>query len=181
MTGSTTAAPPRHGPGAGATVPPGSARLLVMPLRAAEEHVLVVVGEADISTADHLRDYLIHALAGRPPALRVELGGLEFCCAGWTHCTTRRKRPGCWYCEDRASAVLSRCLRSRAGRPVATTISPRPPAAAGSIRSHVPQHEPPRHPTTVAGAAGQRVVVGPGRNLPVQLARRGALDEKEAW
>ena len=89
MTDSTTATRARHGfpagttagatAAAGGSVPSVAARLLVMPLRAAEEHVLVVVGDADMSTADQLRDHLIHALAGQPPALRVELGGLEFC------------------------------------------------------------------------------------------------------
>lgn len=77
MTGSTTAPPQRHV--AAGTAPRTAARLLVTPLRAGQEHVLIVVGEADISTADRLRDHLIDALAEHPPALRVELGGLEFC------------------------------------------------------------------------------------------------------
>lgn len=79
MTGSTPTALRWHGPDAGAVATPEGARLLVIPLRAAEEQVLVVVGEADISTADQLRDHLTDALAGQPPALRAELGGLEFC------------------------------------------------------------------------------------------------------
>lgn len=53
--------------------------LLVMPLRAAEQHVLGVVGEADSGTADQLRDHLAAALSGRPPSLVVDLAGLDFC------------------------------------------------------------------------------------------------------
>lgn len=53
--------------------------LLVMPLRAAEQHVLVVVGEADLATAEQLRGHLSDALAGQPPSLLVDLAGLDFC------------------------------------------------------------------------------------------------------
>ena len=53
--------------------------LMVMALRAAEQHVLVVVGEADLHTAGQLRDHLIDALGAQPPSVRVELAGLEFC------------------------------------------------------------------------------------------------------
>ena len=52
---------------------------LVMRLRAAEQHVLVVVGQADLATAELLRDDLTDALAGQPPSLLVELAGLDFC------------------------------------------------------------------------------------------------------
>ena len=63
---------------------PGSQRqpapgLLVMRLRAAEQHVLVVVGQADLATAEQLRDDLTDALAGQPPCLLVDLAGLDFC------------------------------------------------------------------------------------------------------
>ena len=63
---------------------PGSQRqpvpgLLVMRLRAAEQHVLVVVGQADLTTADQLRDDLTDALTGQPPSLLVDLAGLDFC------------------------------------------------------------------------------------------------------
>lgn len=59
--------------------PSGGAWLLVMPMRAAGRHVLVVVGEADSSTADQLRAELVAALAARPPSVLVELSGLDFC------------------------------------------------------------------------------------------------------
>lgn len=53
--------------------------LMVMTLTAPEEHVVVVVGEADVSTAGHLRDQIVAALAARPAAMRVQLDGLDFC------------------------------------------------------------------------------------------------------
>ena len=53
--------------------------LMVMPMRAAEQHVLVVVGEADLHTAGQLRTQLIDVLQGQPPSVLVELGALEFC------------------------------------------------------------------------------------------------------
>lgn len=56
-----------------------SSELVVMPLRAAEQHVLVVVGEADLHTAGQLRMQLIDMLQEQPPSVLVELGALEFC------------------------------------------------------------------------------------------------------
>ena len=53
--------------------------LMVMPMRAAEQHVLVVVGEADMHTAEQLRTQLIDALRTEPPSVLVELGALDFC------------------------------------------------------------------------------------------------------
>ena len=50
-----------------------------MRLRAAEQHVLVVVGQADLATADQLRDDLTDALTGQPLSLMVDLAGLDFC------------------------------------------------------------------------------------------------------
>ena len=50
-----------------------------MRLRAAQQHVLVVVGQADLATAEQLRDDLTDALAGQPPCLLVDLAGLDFC------------------------------------------------------------------------------------------------------
>ena len=56
-----------------------AALLLVMPLRAAEQHVLVVVGEADLLTAGELRTQLITMIRSEPPSVLVELGALDFC------------------------------------------------------------------------------------------------------
>ena len=53
--------------------------LLVMRLVAAEQHVLVVLGEADLHTARPLRDQLVEMLPGPPLSVLVELAGLEFC------------------------------------------------------------------------------------------------------
>lgn len=53
--------------------------LLVMPMRAAEQHVLVVVGEADLHTAAQLRSQLLEMIRAEPPSVLVELGALEFC------------------------------------------------------------------------------------------------------
>ena len=53
--------------------------VLVMALRAAEQHILVVVGEADMHTAGYLRTQLIDLLRSNPPSVVVELGGLDFC------------------------------------------------------------------------------------------------------
>ena len=53
--------------------------LMVMPLRAAEQHVLVVVGEADLHTAGQLRSELTNMLDVEPASLVVELGALKFC------------------------------------------------------------------------------------------------------
>ena len=64
----TAASPPSAGSG-----------LRVIPVRAAEQHVLIVVGEVDVANADQLRGHLTDALAGRPPELRIDLRGLDFC------------------------------------------------------------------------------------------------------
>lgn len=67
---------------AGVAMAPGARHLpglLVMHLRAAEQHVLVVVGEADLATAGQLLGHLIDALALQPPSLLVDLAGLDFC------------------------------------------------------------------------------------------------------
>ena len=56
-----------------------SSRLAVMPLRAAEQHVLVVVGEADLHTAAQLRRQIVELLPVEPPTLVIELGALHFC------------------------------------------------------------------------------------------------------
>lgn len=64
------------------TGPPAADRgawLLVMPMREHGQHVLVVVGEADVSTADQLHTELLEALAAQPPSVLVELSGLDFC------------------------------------------------------------------------------------------------------
>ena len=50
-----------------------------MRLRTAEQRVLVVLGDADLATADQLRDQLTGALTGQPPSVLVELAGLDFC------------------------------------------------------------------------------------------------------
>ncbi len=47
--------------------------VMVMPMRVAEQHVLVVVGEADLHTAAHQRTQLIDRLQGQPPPVLVEL------------------------------------------------------------------------------------------------------------
>ena len=56
--------------------PPG---LMVLPLRAAEQHVLVVIGEADLHTAESLRVQIVELLWSEPASVLVELGALEFC------------------------------------------------------------------------------------------------------
>lgn len=53
--------------------------LAVLTLRAAEQDVLVVVGEADMSTAPALHDRLVQLLAGQRRPVVVELGALVFC------------------------------------------------------------------------------------------------------
>lgn len=53
--------------------------LLVMLLRLAKQHVLVVIGEADLATAGQLRGHLTRALAEQPPSLLVDLSALDFC------------------------------------------------------------------------------------------------------
>lgn len=51
----------------------------MLTLRAAEQDVVVVVGEADLATAPLLHDRLVQALAGRRRPVVVELGALTFC------------------------------------------------------------------------------------------------------
>ena len=68
-----------HSAAPGPAPRPALPALLGLVLRAAEQHVLVVVGEADLATAEQLRQHVITALAGQPPALLVELGALDFC------------------------------------------------------------------------------------------------------
>ena len=53
--------------------------LAVLALQAAEQDVLVVVGEADIATAQHLYDQVVQLLPTPPRAVLVELGALTFC------------------------------------------------------------------------------------------------------
>ena len=60
-----------------APVPPSG--LTVMALPAADQHVLVVVGEADLATAGQLRAHLIEMLPAKPLTVLVDLGALEFC------------------------------------------------------------------------------------------------------
>ena len=79
MTRSAPSPESRYRPVPTASASPVGLGLRVMPLRVEEQHVLIVVGEADLDTADQLRDQLTDALAGRPPALRVELRSLDFC------------------------------------------------------------------------------------------------------
>ena len=76
-TSGTCAATPDAGPSRDEQDRP--AALLVMPMRAAEQHVLVVVGEADLHTAGQLRTQLITMIRAQPPSVLVELGALEFC------------------------------------------------------------------------------------------------------
>lgn len=73
-----TASPPSSNARA-TTDPCGPAELGVLPMRTAEQLVLVVLGEADLHTAGQLRRRLLTALAGAPPAVVIELGALEFC------------------------------------------------------------------------------------------------------
>ena len=60
----------------GAAPGPG---LEVVVLRAAEQDVLVVVGEADTATAALLYEQLLRALPAPPRPVVVELGALVFC------------------------------------------------------------------------------------------------------
>ena len=53
--------------------------IAVLALRAAEQDVLVVLGEADIATAQLLFDQLLQALPAPPRPVTVELGPLTFC------------------------------------------------------------------------------------------------------
>ena len=55
------------------------AGLAVLQLRAEEQDVLVVVGEADLSTAQRLYDELVQSLPAPPRTAVVELGALGFC------------------------------------------------------------------------------------------------------
>ena len=55
------------------------AGLAVLPRRAEDEDVLVVVGEADLSTAQLLYDELVQSLPAPPRTAVVELGALGFC------------------------------------------------------------------------------------------------------
>ena len=60
-----------------APVPPG--RLLVLPVPDGSHLVAVVAGEADLSTADVLRDGVLDCLAYHPRALVVDARDLTFC------------------------------------------------------------------------------------------------------
>lgn len=53
--------------------------LSVLPLRNGPQLVLVVRGEADVSTAAHLRNSLLAALAFTPEMIVVDVSGLTFC------------------------------------------------------------------------------------------------------
>ena len=54
-------------------------RLMVMPMRAGDQHLLVVAGEADLCTAGQLRSQLVEMLSDAPPSLIIDLRALEFC------------------------------------------------------------------------------------------------------
>ena len=53
--------------------------MVLIPMRSEREHVLVVVGEADMQTAPAPRATIIGMLKARPPVLLVELAALDFC------------------------------------------------------------------------------------------------------
>lgn len=53
--------------------------LALLALRADEQDVLVVLGEADIATADLLRRLVLRALPAPPRQVVLELGALAFC------------------------------------------------------------------------------------------------------
>lgn len=53
--------------------------LSVLVLRAAEQDVLVVLGEADVATAQQLIDQVLEALPTPPRPVIVDLGALTFC------------------------------------------------------------------------------------------------------
>lgn len=53
--------------------------LSVLALKAAEHDVLVVLGEADIATAELLHDLVLQALPDPPRPVLLELGALTFC------------------------------------------------------------------------------------------------------
>ena len=59
--------------------PAPSSALVLIPMRSDREHVLVVVGEADVQTAPALRATITGMLRSQPPALLVELAALDFC------------------------------------------------------------------------------------------------------
>lgn len=59
--------------------PPPPSAMVLIPMRSEREHVLVVVGEADMQTAPALRATIIGMLKARPPVLLVELAALDFC------------------------------------------------------------------------------------------------------
>lgn len=53
--------------------------LRVVPLPGGPELVVLVAGEADLSTYQSLRDQLVSASAGGPTAVIVDVSGLVFC------------------------------------------------------------------------------------------------------
>ena len=53
--------------------------LMVIALKVTEQHVLVVVGEAALDTAERLRSQLIEMLPDKASSVIVDLGSLDFC------------------------------------------------------------------------------------------------------
>lgn len=60
-------------------VAPRELRLRVVPLPGGPELVVLVAGEADLSTYELLRDQLVSVSAGGPTAVIVDVSGLSFC------------------------------------------------------------------------------------------------------
>lgn len=55
------------------------AGMLVWPVGGRQHLVLRIEGEADLATADQLREQLQHAVAGHPDSITVDLRELSFC------------------------------------------------------------------------------------------------------
>lgn len=167
-----------HVPGSQREPVPG---LLVMRLRAAEQHVLVVVGQADLATAVQLRDDLTNALAEQPPSLLVDLAGLDFCdlsgLAALHDAARQAHAAGVQLTFRGMSAQLAWLHRTFPDRdlpepaPAQALTSP-PTAQAGGTIGSGPGAAQPRHDRApVPGPATDPTPPGPG------AGRRGPDDE----
>lgn len=147
-----------------------SSRLVIMPLRAAEQHVLVVVGEADMQTAGQLRTQLINLLWAAPASsVVVELAALGFCDLSGLDAL---------HDAARAAADVGVALTFRGMSPQLSWLHATYPPGDPTT----PPPTPAKAETPTTGTPQTPAPADPGRSVPQYLAgrgggRRGALDQ----
>ena len=137
------------------TCPDGRVVLTVLSLPAAEQDVLVVVGEADLATAGQLREDLLRAVAAAGRPVTVELGALQFC----DLCGLRALQDVALAAEDDAVELAFRGMSEQLGWlsrtfPPAGSTMRSPARRRAALARPVGPGEPPRAPAPPDPVAG---------------------------